>query len=149
MCIPRSCWKTSDVFVVGDTYGSQLSRSNRSANVTAFWCGIDGIIQPYSSMYLSPRPGKVKFYLKHTVNIEHRYYDHILACLEWFLPLPDELHNYYGKPVEVWRSDLFEFSGAAMFLPVQRIKSKFVCIETNFQNRNVIVVMPRCWYLDV
>ncbi|KAL3884915.1 hypothetical protein ACJMK2_025014 [Sinanodonta woodiana] len=61
--------------------------------------------------------------------------------------LDESLKNMYGKPVEVWRSDSFEREGPAVFIPVQRIKSKFVYAYKTIKSKKVIIVCPRDRYL--
>ena len=67
--------------------------------------------------------------------------------MEWYLPVDEEKRFTYGKPVEVWKNYLFEIRRSALFMPMQRIKNKFVIIETKPVNRDAIVVLPRDRYL--
>ena len=30
------------------------------------------------------------------------YHDHILACIKWFEPLPDNQHNWLGETIDLW-----------------------------------------------
>ena len=127
--IPISCWKSKLVRVYKEMYGSQGSRSHRSSYVTAYWCGKDGFIESYNTMYFFARPGRIRYFISHLLYVDGVAQEHVFAVIEWFLPMGDEKRYKYGKPVEVWSSDLFEFDGEAMFMPVQRIKSKFMHIK--------------------
>ena len=149
MTIPHSARILSDVMLYGDHFGSNKSRSKRSSFITAFWCGVSGEIQDFDRMYLTPRPGKVSFYIRHAVIVNNDRYKHILACVDWYLPCSEDIKNYYGKPVEVWKNDLFEMSRSAKFMPIQRIKSKFVHVPENINGSNVLVVLPRNRFLNI
>jgi hypothetical protein len=48
---------------------------------------------------------------------------HYLTKVNWFQQLPDYLRHYYGKPIEVWSSDIYVQDEPAMFIPIQRIIS--------------------------
>lgn len=122
--------------------GSKMSRNHRSAYINAFWCGENGNIQSYSNMYLKPRPGVISFFIKRVVYIKESPREHLLAFVEWFLPFLDRIKYKYGKPV-VWHSDLFELVGSDSFITIQRLKSKFVHVETQIEYGNAIVVVPR------
>ena len=63
------------------------------------------------------------------------------------MPVDEQTHFTYGKPVEVWKNNLFKVRRSALFLPVQR-KNECVITETRLENRDVIVVLPRDRYLD-
>ena len=147
--VGESYWKTSEITLIGETYGSQISRSVRSSYIMSYWCGKDGIIQPYNEMYLSPHPGRVLYYLKHSTTVGNHVYEHMLACVEWFLPVHDKLKNFYGKPVEVYRDGVYVLNGGAMFLPVQRIRCKFVKINSRLCSLDVVIVLPRNRFLNL
>ena len=91
--VSRSCWKFTEILLNGDTIGSQSSRSYQSSYILAYWCGSDGIIQPYDSTGVDPRPGRILFYVKHSITVNNRVYEHILACVEWFLCTPEVIQR--------------------------------------------------------
>lgn len=104
--VPVFCWKTKEVNLGGELFGSIASRSNRSAYVMAYWAGSNGTIEKYENLYISTaRPGIVHYYIKHVIVIDEVPYEHWLAHCEWFLPYQE---NPYGQPIEVWRLNLFE-----------------------------------------
>ena len=147
--VPHSARKLSDVMLFGDHFGSGIPRSKRSSFVTAFWCGASGEVQDFNTMYLTPRPGKVSFYIRHAVIVNNERYEHILACVEWYLPCSEPMKNFYGKPVELWKNNLFELHKSAKFMPIQRIKSKFVHVPENINGSDVLVVLPRNRFLNI
>ena len=98
-------------------------------------------------MYHLPHSGRIKYFLKHSLTVSNEQIKHVLACVEWYLPVDEETRFTYGKPVEVWKNHLFGIRRSAWFMPVQRIKNKFVIIETKLMNRDVIVVLPCDRYL--
>lgn len=87
-------------------------------------------------MYLSPRPGIVESYMLHVAKVNGRNLQHVIAKVSWYLELK-EYKEYYGKPLQVWYSKLFEREGPATFMPVQRIKCKFVKIEQRLYNKDI------------
>ncbi|KAL3892019.1 hypothetical protein ACJMK2_004259 [Sinanodonta woodiana] len=97
--------------------------------ILAHWSDGDCKIAGCNAVDLTPRPGQIEnlFYL--------------------FTELDESLKNMYGKPVEVWRSDSFEREGPAVFIPVQRIKSKFVYAYKTIKSKKVIIVCPRDRYI--
>ena len=68
--------------------------------------------------------------MKHPLTVSNEQFEYVLACVEWYLPVDEETRFTYGKPVEVWKNHLFEIRRSELFMPVQRIKNKFVIIET-------------------
>lgn len=65
---------------------------------------------------------------------------HYFAVVEWF-----ESHrskNHFGSPIELWCYDMYESLGPATFLPVQRIKIKFVAGKEYINSESLLVVMP-------
>ena len=132
-----------------DIYGSHGSRSHRSSYVLAYWPANAGKIVDLNDIYKSPRPGRVSYFIKKYIYVDTVCFEYVLAYVEWFLPLCDQERLYYGKPVEVWNSYLFELSGAATFILVQRIKNKFVRIITRKFGKEVMIVLPRCRSLNI
>ena len=141
--VSRACWKTKIIHICKDIFGSIGSRSNRSAYITAYWCGENGLIQQYDSMYFAARPGRILYFVMHNLFIDDVAHPHIFAFTEWYLPMGDVNKYKYGKNVEVWSSDLFEPLGSASFMPIQRIKSKFLHIKFELDCKNVMAVIPR------
>lgn len=72
---------------------------------------------------------------------------HYLAQVVWFKLLPNSLRFSYRKPVEVWYRNQFEQQSSSMYIPVQRIKSKFVYATESILGKDVIVVCPRERYI--
>ena len=145
--VSKSCWKLSEISL--NSFGSSSSRSFQSSYILSYWCGVNGIINGYQSMRLEPRPGRVMFYIKHSVTVNSRIYEHLLACVQWFSPLPENLREYFTKPVQLFYHSLHELNGVAMFMPVQRIKCKFVYAKERIQNKDCLVVLPRDRHLHL
>ena len=141
--VPRSGWKTSEILISGELFGSVSSKSLRSSNILAYWVNDGGKIHPRNNVGLSPRPGEVEYFFKQTVYLNDVPYEFVLAKVLWLLPVEQKLKEYYGKPVEVWKYQLHEVSGPASFIPVQRIKCKYVAVPTKLRGRYVTVVLPR------
>ena len=146
--VSENAWKTSELHVADIVYGSKCSRSSRSSYILAHWCGSNGKVLSYDNMTFTPRPGQILWFYKHILFVDNQPYEHYFAFVEWYMPMPEAIKNKYGKPIQVWRNKIFEPTGSASFIPVQRIKSKFVYIEQSIESHDVIVVLPRFRALD-
>lgn len=47
---------------------------------------------------------------------------YILTKVQWCAKLEEPVQFYFGKPVTVWRSNIFEREGISSFVPVQKIR---------------------------
>lgn len=146
--VSESTWKTTELYVADVVYGSKNSRSSRSSYILAYWCGEDGNVLPYQNIGFDARPGQILYFIKHVFYVDGAPYEHHFAFVEWYLQLPDAIKNKYGKPVQVWRNKLYSITGSASFIPVQRIKTKFVYVEKTINAMDVIIVLPRFRALD-
>ena len=143
MVVCNTCRSTQSVNFFGNLIGTKKGRSNRSSMIIAHWFGENGHISTYENMNLKPRPGQVEKIILHNVLIEGKSHVHCLARVKWFSPANESLQNFYGKPVEIWKANVFEDEGPASFIPIQRIKSKYVYAFQRFQGVDGIVVIPR------
>ena len=139
--------KANFIYIGKEVFGSCSSRTRRSSTVLAYWHSTGGDIMLFERMYLRPRPGIVEEYLMHVATIDGDPRVHIIARIKWYLPINNK--DYYGNPVEVWSSELYDDSGPSKFMPVQRIKSKFVKLVIRKWGRNVLVVFPRDYGLNI
>ena len=142
--VPRvSFWKCRHIYMGTELYGSIQSRTRRSSTVLlAFWTQGDGEICSFADpAYVRPTPGLVQFYFLHNVLVDGEYKEHFLAKVNWMRPT--NKIGYFGNPIEVWYADLFEVDGPASFIPVQRIKCKFIRIVKEMWNKKVAIVCPR------
>ncbi|CAH1232939.1 Hypp536 [Branchiostoma lanceolatum] len=146
--IPRSYLKLKTIRVTGSVIGSYISRSSRSSYILANWAGNDGHIQDYSEMYRIPRPGRISYFLKHIITSEHGAQVHLLAKVEWYSKVADSVRTHCGQPVEAWHPTVFDAEGPASFLPVQRLKCKFVKAPGKVHDREVMFVCPRDRYFS-
>ena len=137
--IPTAITKYSSIEFNGQIWGSEATRSQRSSYVLACWCDRDGGVDPNTTTL---RPGIVSYFFKHYLKPPNSSHPmaHIFAYVRWFLPHP--LKHTMGAPVEVWCSKLFEPSGAASFIPFQRIHSKFVAGFQDIEGENLLCVCP-------
>lgn len=101
--------------------------------IIAHCVGENRHISSFKNINLKPRPRQVGKIIIHNVLIEKVSHVH---CLE-------NLQNYYSKPIEIWKADVYEDERPAHFLPIQRIKSKCVHANQKFQGVKVIIVIPR------
>ena len=111
------------------------SRLYKHARVMASWVGDEGEITLGNS-----RPGRVKFYFEHAFDIDNKQYRHCFACVQWFKEYPD--NTPFRNPLSVFYAKVFKLPGAATFIPVQRIQSRFIAINKKHQNVDIVIVCP-------
>ena len=88
----------------------------------ASWCGENGIIDPGRV-----RPGIVLHYMVHSVEIVKRQLLHMFAAVKWLKP--SDVNFGYKNPLSVWCGRAYEEGGPSVFIPVQRIHSRFIFTE--------------------
>ena len=142
--IPSSGYSSRTIYMYGTVLGSTLSRSRRSAFIMAHWGEEDSMA--ISNGSVKPRPGEIECFLFHNFIIAGKVKQHIFAKVKWFKKAPGVVTDLYRQPVQVWQN-LYEEEGPSSFLPVQRIKSKFVSHKTVLKHKNVVIVIPREKYL--
>ena len=118
-----------------DILGSCTSRTRRSAFIAAFWTTNDGNIGANFSVTDSEWPGVVNYYIQHTVYVDDQPITHLLANVSWYSPTEDRTRFHYAKPVEVWQKNAHVQLGASSYIPVQRIKCKFLQAPVTVRNR--------------
>ena len=111
----------------------------------AYWVGNDGNTHDLNKLDLTLRPGEVDFFffLHQTVYKNNQAFTFILAKVLWLLPVCPQLMEHFGKPVQVWRYQLHERFVPAAFIPVQRIRSKYVHVPTKIKGLDFTMVLPR------
>ena len=103
------------IIIGPEKFGSKHEcRSLRSARITACWTDNHGSISPESGV----RPGKVDYFIQHTLKIASQSQQHVFAPVDWYIE--DEIKNKYSKPVEVWKKSWWP-------IPVSS------CIKNSFQ----------------
>ena len=107
--------KYKSLAVGGERFASTPgSRLCPYAPIIASWCDNNGVANPGMM-----RPGIV-----HSVEIKGEQNIDAFAVVDWCKSSEQDLG--YGNPPSVWFAKEFEYAGAAVFLPVQRIHSKFL-----------------------
>ena len=128
--------KFSCVTEHGEDYGSEMhSRRRQYGRIMASWCDIQGDLNPGQS-----RPGIVRHFMVHSIDIDKEQHIHVFAVVKWFKPADKDFG--YGNPLSVWHAREFEGTGPVAFLPVQRICSRFVSAEKLYSGRRYVVVSP-------
>lgn len=88
------------------------------------------------------RPGIIRYFIVHSVEIKGQQSIHAFAVVNWLKSSEQDLG--YGNPLSVWFAKDFEYAGAAVFLPVQRIHSKFLCADKLYSGQKYLVISPIC-----
>lgn len=129
----------ASVSVHGQIFGSEESRLDRSSYIIASWCDNNGAIR----LDFDPRPGRVLYYMELYVKMSNDQSLHlVLARVHWYQTHPSK--NMFGNDkFQVWVQDLYELPGPASFMPVQRIKTKFMSGFIKTHGEDVRVVIPR------
>lgn len=124
--------------VGGERYGSTVgSRLCPYARIIASWCGNNGAVNPGMM-----RPGIVRYFIVHSVQIEGKQLIHAFAVVNWLKSSEQDFG--FGNPLSVWMAKDFEHAGPAVFLPIQRIHSKFLSTEKLHSGQRYLIVSPIC-----
>ena len=138
---PRSVTRFFDRFasvsVAGEHFGSADSREEHSSFVMARWCGFGGRIDTTGT---DLRPGVVDYFIRQNIEVNDSVVTCIFAAVRWFQEHP--LRHNLGAPSEIWCKTMFEMDGAANFVPIQRIHSRFIPAFDTIQRECVLVVCP-------
>jgi len=73
------------------------------------------------------RPGIVRYYIVHSLEIQRKQYVHVCAVVNWLKASEQDFG--FKNPLSVWHAKGFATSGPSVFLPVQRIHSKYLSAE--------------------
>ena len=130
--------KYKSLSVGGERYGSTAgSRLCPYARIIASWCGDNGVVN-LGSM----RPGIVRYFMVHSVKIKGKQTIHAFAVVNWLKSSEQDLG--FGNPLSVWLPDNTEHGGPAVFLPVQRIHSKFLFVDKVYSGQRYLICSPIC-----
>lgn len=143
MDVCKTCRPTKYVYIFGSVLGVKIGRGCRSSMIVAYWHKEDGQIFSYDDMELTPKPGQIQKLIVHNVIIGNKSYVHLLARVQWFSKPDEQIFKQFGKPVEAWHSNVYDVEGPSTYIPVQRIKAKFVYAFEKIRGKQVIAVMPR------
>ena len=135
--IARVGKKYSTVYWTNEMYGSvSSSRCKNYRMLIAKWAGDDSCLDPH---FGDSRPGKVLYYLMHSVEIETCIKVHLLAYVEWFKKTDVDLG--LRNPVTVWQKRV-QNDGPASYIPIQRIMGKCAWTTKKHGQQSFIVVSP-------
>ena len=96
------CKKYKSLSVGGERYGSTTGfRLCPYAHIIAAWCGDNGVINP--GMH---RPGIVRHFIIHSVEIEGKQIIYAFAVVNWLKPSEQDFR--FGNPLSVWCAGDFE-----------------------------------------
>ena len=129
--------KYKSLSVRGERYGSTIGfRLCPYARVIASWCGENGVVNPGMM-----RPGIVRYFIVHSAEIEGKQNVHVFAVVNWLKSSEQDFG--FGNPLSVWLARDFEH-GPAVFLPVQRIHSKFLSTDKLHSGQMYVIVSAMC-----
>lgn len=107
----------------------------------AYWHYNDGkIISDVGSGDL--QPGVIQYFVQHNLLMGNESRVHLLAKVFWLMPLPNVYRFHCGKPVEIWKKNIYDTFGPSAFIPVQRIFCRYICAEGKLYNKNVSYICP-------
>ena len=141
--VSPSAREVTHVQFCGEILGTASSRSCRSSLIRAFWPDENGSICVRHEVFDTAWPGQIKFFILHHVVIGDQARLHLLANVQWYAKCQTEVKEAYGSAVDVWQNHLFIQNGAASFIPVQRIKCKFIQAPVTFRRRQYVGVVSR------
>lgn len=88
------------------------------------------------------RPGVIQYFLQHNLIVDNKSRVHLFAKVLWLASLPNMNRYHCGKPVELWRQNVFDTFGPSAFIPVQRISCKYICADGMLLNECVSYICP-------
>ena len=125
---------------LGETYSSVNVNNGRNCHIVVnYWVGQDGNIDQTNS---TDHPGEILYFMKIFLPVNQSTKCIILAFVNWFQAHPAR-NVYKTDHASVWCKSLFEIEGPASFIPVQKIKHKFISGFAKHQGEVVRVVMPK------
>ena len=132
--------ESSSATLLGETYNSVNSRTNRNSVYLANWA-----TNPASSN-TSKRVCQIQRFLKHTITLLHKdtgdaYKSvHIFCCVSWFKP--HIKYNWFGHSAIVCQTNVEEESSVSL-IPIQRFISPcaFGYIPVNFDSEFTEIVL--------
>ena len=128
--------KYRSLSVGGERYGSTAGfRLCPYAHIIALWCGDNGGINPGMETF-------IRHFIVHSVEIDGKQAIHAFAVVNW-LRLSQQDFGF-GNPLSVWYARNFEDSGPAVFLPLQRIHSKFLFACKLYSGQQYLICSPIC-----
>lgn len=130
---------------LGEMYGSFNSRLDRSSQILASWCGIDGDID---SSGQKVRPGEVQYYMMFSIEKDGVRKDVIIAHVLWFQTHYAE-HALKSRVCSVWCKEMYEPVRENSFIPIQRIKGRFISTYININNEAVRLVTPKLAHIYI
>ncbi|KAJ8315756.1 hypothetical protein KUTeg_007906 [Tegillarca granosa] len=134
--------KFGHIVLVGERFGSRMDcRSSKSANILANWhCKENDIDVAVDSIGL--KPCSIEFFFSHVLSLDGEEVRHYFCKVKWFKEYEDR--NKYGSLLQMWHFRKFEDCHSSRFLPVQRIRSRFVYGLTG-ESKDLMVVsqIPR------
>ena len=140
--VPFTISKFVSVKVGPIVLGSLGSRTLRNAYILVDWAGCSGRIKEDSSDRRA-RPGEVVYFFRQQVLRRSPYtglpgetYKFYMARVNWYSQHPNR--DDCGDHVKIWCKD-FDSFGPACFVPIKRIKSRFVA-GTGLYKKNVMFV---------
>lgn len=128
--------KYQSVCVAGEGLSSGMeSRLYKHARIMATWAGEEG-----ETALSGCKPGRVKFYFEHSLQLRNDYRTHFFASVQWFKEY--DIDTHFRNPLSVYYAKVFKQPGPASFIPVQRIQSRFIAVHDKHQNIDILVVFP-------
>lgn len=88
---------------------------------------------------LEARPVKINHFMMHSLHYEDAHHQHIFAVVSWLKNHPHK--SYFGKPLEIWWKDLFEFN-LDIFVPIQLLICHSASSSIKFEDETVFLLCP-------
>ena len=81
--------------------GSCNTKNPRSSYIVAYWCKDGSKIAKYNEYDTTPSPGVISYFLKHSIIVHNKCFEHWFEYCEWFHPVNTDIRYIlnFGKPV--------------------------------------------------
>ena len=81
-------------------------------------------------------PGIVQYYFTHSTKLGEEHVMHYFACVRWFLAQEE---SYFANPIKI-NKNKFHPGRPALFMPLQRVYSRFASAELELEGQQTIAV---------
>ena len=88
------------------------------------------------------RPAEIVYFIKMNLQVHGMSRPIVLAYVRWFQKHSAE-NMYKTELAKVYAKSIYEIEGPAVFVPIQKIKSKFISGFAKVKGEAVRIVLPK------
>ena len=147
IAVPLCYRRYSHINISNQQFGTRsCERVGEFCAIVASWAAACGEVDTTLSNGIGLRAGRVRYFIKHCVQLDDHIVPHVFACVHWYISAD---HHEYRSPLSVWYSNHYVPQGPASYIPVQRIMGKFASMKIRDQAQSLQVIMPSPLRVDI